>query len=869
MAACACVPVALFCVLCAWNDVYPLGGRTFLEDDLLYQYIDFFAWFRRVLTGDGTLFYTFSQTLGNGAWSQYSYYLGSPLNVLVVLFDPGRLTDAVVTICAIKLVLMQLLWGVFLRVRLRLERWDAFVLALALTWCGWVATDLMNPLWLDMWYLLPMVMLGCWRLVREGKPGLLVGTSACSIMFCWYMGYMTCLFAVCYVLFEAFVAHVENPSLDARFFVRRGLTFAASMVVALMLSAWTFLPTVLSMMGSGRTWEVLEPLELRCGVLDLISSFFVGTYRFGQTPQVFVATLPLVLFGAYLLDRRVDVRVRVATLALLLVGCASVMLAVAEFVWCGFRVPYGFYSRTAFLVPAVLVWGAGRELALIRAEGIRRTFVVAVAVALVACVAVCAWRDKFAESVDAIASLVAIGLTCALLLAWQRACRDQAGMLVRVAFVALAAFVCFELARSGHLQWNTRYRGSFQQQQNAYMDDAILQHDALRDLDDGVWRADKTYTRASTIALNEGLARGYRALSSYTSTMDMRAVDLLAALGYGKPGVFNLCYGAPIEPSDSLLGIRYVFADGVPPALLDEVPISPTRSGGTVYRNPRALPLGYGASEHALAAQVTKNNPFEAQNDLLSAMLGREVRVYEPLVAKQEDAGEQVRSWAVDVPAGMLGYAYATGADLAEQDEIGWLATEGGAIAQQGNRFSHHVMELGDVAKTNRTRRAWLAATRSLAEQSLGLDDQHEEDEDDEAALDPATSCIFYGLDVDACDRALDELRRHVFEPTRFEDGFVAGTYEAEADGWLLMTFPTDPGWQTCVNDARVQTRDALGGAFTAIPVAAGTNRIEMRFVPRGFVAGCVCSVVACGATAAAAFVRARRARLAALLAKR
>ena len=119
MLACVCVPVVLLCAVCAWSGVYPFGDESFLDDDLLYQYIDFFSWFRRVLTGDGSLFYSFSQTLGVNTWNQYSYYLGSPLNLLVVLFDPSRLTDAVFLICAIKLSLMQLSWGVFLRRRQR------------------------------------------------------------------------------------------------------------------------------------------------------------------------------------------------------------------------------------------------------------------------------------------------------------------------------------------------------------------------------------------------------------------------------------------------------------------------------------------------------------------------------------------------------------------------------------------------------------------------------------------------------------------------------------------------------------------------------------------------------------------------------
>lgn len=48
-AACFTYSVALFVALAAAGHVYPFGDNSFLTNDLKYQYIDFFAWFRRVL----------------------------------------------------------------------------------------------------------------------------------------------------------------------------------------------------------------------------------------------------------------------------------------------------------------------------------------------------------------------------------------------------------------------------------------------------------------------------------------------------------------------------------------------------------------------------------------------------------------------------------------------------------------------------------------------------------------------------------------------------------------------------------------------------------------------------------------------------
>ena len=67
-AACFTFSIALFVALAIAGHVYPFGDNSFLTNDLKYQYIDFFAWFRRVLLGEANLRYSFSQGLGMNTW---------------------------------------------------------------------------------------------------------------------------------------------------------------------------------------------------------------------------------------------------------------------------------------------------------------------------------------------------------------------------------------------------------------------------------------------------------------------------------------------------------------------------------------------------------------------------------------------------------------------------------------------------------------------------------------------------------------------------------------------------------------------------------------------------------------------------------
>ena len=93
--------IGVLIVSCAWSGIYPFGDRSFLTEDLMFQYVDFFTWFQNVLLGEGSLFYSTSQALGNNTWGLYSYYLGSPLNFLIVFFEQDAITEFVFFVTAL------------------------------------------------------------------------------------------------------------------------------------------------------------------------------------------------------------------------------------------------------------------------------------------------------------------------------------------------------------------------------------------------------------------------------------------------------------------------------------------------------------------------------------------------------------------------------------------------------------------------------------------------------------------------------------------------------------------------------------------------------------------------------------------------
>ena len=64
----------------------PFGNNSLACMDAHWQYLDFFAYLKDVIQGKNSVFYSLTNTLGGAGLGVYSYYLASPLNLLVVFF---------------------------------------------------------------------------------------------------------------------------------------------------------------------------------------------------------------------------------------------------------------------------------------------------------------------------------------------------------------------------------------------------------------------------------------------------------------------------------------------------------------------------------------------------------------------------------------------------------------------------------------------------------------------------------------------------------------------------------------------------------------------------------------------------------------
>ena len=478
---------ALFALLLAWGGVYPFGPESFLTEDLKYQYIDFFTWYRSVLLGEESLLYTFGTSLGSDTWALFSYYLASPFNLLVVFFDEQHLTEfaLLVTVLKIGCIQMSTMW--FLRRRFKLHHGWALALALCFSWSLWMATQLRNPIWLDAFILLPPMLALGHEYIRSGAWRPLLVLMCLDVIICWYMAYMTILFLSLSLVAEMVLFVLGEGPIGARYVVRRVLGYLGICALALLLSAFTFVPTVVQMMGA----EPSKPLVglVTCHAGPLLSGLSFGSWALDRSPQVGVASLVSVLAVAFLVSRSHCGKEKWAVLALPLVALAGTTSTVLQYVWCGFRVPSGFYSRVAVFFVLSCIWMAGfaaKDLQEKRLEA--RALVAGGAVAL-ALPAIALAAGRYSDLRVAVLGMAVAAAVAVLLVVYLKA---TSPLRASTALLLAVLVVCAELTVNDHLAWNQLYTGYPQQLHEEYLEDSASQLEALQAYDGSVYRYDKT-----------------------------------------------------------------------------------------------------------------------------------------------------------------------------------------------------------------------------------------------------------------------------------------------------------------------------------------------------------------------------------------
>lgn len=881
-------PLLAFVVLCAAfavRGIYPFGQTSVALWDMDIQYVGLFGWLSNVMHGQGSLFYSFSQGMGEGTAATVAYYLASPFNLLARFFQPEDAPQLMSWLTLLKLSCAALSCYAFFRLRHRPGTVHV-LLAVAYALCGYAVAECSNIMWLDGVIMLPLVALGTWRLVRRGTCLTLFVSVAAAVTFNWYTGYMDCVFSVLYFL----VCWLDLSRGERR--VRVGGRYALTMLLGVGASLVMFLPAVLGLLatkeGGGSLLENVAHLRFSYNPSNLLASFALTatpSSDWDRMAPLYTSALAVVLAVSLLLNRGVPRRRRVLAAGLLAFMAVSVCVFPLDVMWSGFKPATSYFFRYAYVVSfaVVLVAAQGAEaLGGLEVCDRLRTLLVA---ALLACLGIgLAVMNVKLYTRQSPVGMGALLATFALLVGFAllacaaagprrgpaRVALAVTGVLLAVEQGANAASVFSHYTRSVD-DWGT------------YVSELSSTYDQMEREDDGLRVAQTDFSfrgeGANHATTTESFLMGASGLSEYTSTMGSPMVDLLTRLGYsGTNEIFGYYDNVPMTPTDALLGVDYTISRVQPPLTELVGAVDVPYPGYSLWRSTVDLPAAYGIAagagdvtwpevvfdnQDAFAIKDIQDewrgfslvkDPFANQEAMLANMTGQDASgLYaDAQVSELTDATTtDSRTWTVTISQDGPTYLHVPIMSTLRQHCM--VSVDGTDVQSVGNNFDNGVIYLGehtagqvlqvtvrltpDVTGTQTVNGTLAGGLDGVAEQIL-------------AGSSSSDLLVVRTLDVSRFLELRGALDDDATSVESFEDGHVSLSFSAEKDETLLTVIPYDTGWHVTIDGEPAEVRKLYEG-LCGVDVSAGEHQVEFTYETPGLAAGAVASVASVAAFAA------------------
>ena len=800
--------VFALCWLIFWlKDYAPFGTGILATQDAYIQYVDFFAYYRDLFTGKNSLLYTLSDTLGGDTLSLFSYYLGSPLNLLTLLFPKWEIFSAFHLLLSLKLSACAFTMAYFLKERFpKLSELFVVLLSLCYGLMQYNIAQSSNIMWLDGVYMLPLVILGVHRVFSQQKILLISVTAGLCILFTWYAAGIVCLFSIVWFAYEGALLLARGGK--RKEFGCCLLRYAAGMVIAVLLSGILFLPSVYSQLATGKGLIPIGGMEdLGSDLLSVIRNYHLGGLSDLGSPSLFCGSLPLIGCIAYFFTGTIPRKQRLITLGLLGFMVAIYFWDPLYLLFSLLRYALSYYYRYSFITIFTIICIA----ACFYSAADKRTLKIALMCALgfLAVFLLLELTDRRITNSRLVGTVAAIAGCGGLLFLLGHFHRGK-----KLLSLLLAGLVCAELGMNAMLV-NTGYHNYLDEFQWGYQEKQQSLIDSIRAEDPDIYRITQNVYRYA-LSFNESMAYGFASNTGYTSSPDNSQMEFLERLGYRAEADCMTIANTTVLAADSLLGTKYILSDRQIPGLqrLDRFG---TVNGMAVYRNPYCLPMAFAVDSYTPAEET--DDPFAYHEALFSALYGSKVSLYRPVEIHTQTQDHTV-TYTLTLPQGNFAL-YGNIPFIYGGNYL--LDVNGAYTAGYGGWRSMSAFYIP-------TQHGDLTATVSV-----GTDEYQQFGQPQ-----------FYALDLDALEKVTEALSQNVIAVDGLGTPAMSFRVERDASGYAFLSIPVAEGWRIRVNGKTVEPL-ALGDCLTVLPLEAGSNEISMDYHIPMLDMGIGCSVLGIG----------------------
>ena len=801
-----------------WNsDTSPLLGDGF------HQYVIFDLNLRNILHGSDSLFYTFTSGLGLNFYALSSYYLGSFLSPLVYFFDVSSMPNAVYLSTLLKFGLIGLstffsLSKIFKNIPAPLR----LALSTSYALMSFTVSQLEIKTWLDVFILIPLILTGLHLLITE-KKRILYFTSL-SILFIqnYYFGYMTALFLV--------VWYFCQLSWDFKSRKYSFLDFFLTSLLAGLTSFIMTLPTLFDLRTHGEKLTAITKIKTDASwYLDLFAKQFIGAFdttKYGSIPMIFVGLLSFILTIVFFTLKSIKFHVKLCYATLLIIIIASFYLEALDLFWQGMHAPNMFLHRYAWIFSTLLIYISAEVLN--RVKDIKLWNVLfSITLLLSGYLATIYFKNhySFLTKLNILLTLEFLVVYLLLLLALIKKLISPKifSILILIFTISEISFNASSQLNGITKEWGFASRSTYDKDIPSM--EAILEY--TKQQPDTFTRTEKLQTQTG----NDSMKFNYNGISQFSSVRNRSASTTLDKLGFKSSGTnLNLRYANNTIIADSLFGISYNISETYP----DKYGFHPSyqKDNLTLYKNQFALPIAF--ATQSLYKDVTFNDhTLDNQTQFLNQIAGLNEEYFYPINHHTDSGDSVVNLNGTDTEDATISYSI----EVPDNSQV--------YLSMTKLNFSNDKKKQVDIIvngekKSFTTDNAFTFFNLGYAEHKQTFDIQIKFPGNAQVSFESPT---FYRLDTKKYTEAIRKIKENPVEVSSYKNK-VTVNYKVKNETSIFFTIPYDQGWSAYQNGKKLQIQQAQTG-FMKIDVPEGEGTITLSFIPKGFVAGASCSLIA------------------------
>ena len=804
------VPILIMLISCIVNKTYPFGKEILPKYDGYYQYAGFTSYYKNVLLGNESLFYSFKGLLGYNFYATSIYYMFNPTNLLCIFSTSENILEYYTFIILLRIGLSGFTMCKYLKYKFKNQsnlRYIIFSISYALM--AYNVCYFFNYMYFDTVVLFPIVILGLDKLIYERKNRLYIISLTLSIISNFYIGYMVCIFSLLYFIYNIFIYKLDKDIIKD--FIISSLLSGFMCMIIIIPEASELLKGKALLYASSKA----EYFKFNMNFLNIFYKFLPGStsnydLEYGMV-NIYVSLFVIILVIKYFFNKKISKKERITTLIFILFFLLSISFNLLDFVWQLFQRPIWYPNRYIFTFSFFLITIAMKEITNITYKtNIKENLIIIISFILLTLYSIISLKIHN-DNLKIISYI--LGIILILQYTFFLNNKNAKYLLVMLFFIEVTTNAIFTLKIMGKTTTMTQYKT------NEEINEKAVKHiKEIENKDNNFYRMELS---TSTVHNSPSLLN-YNGINHFNSVKNAKTLNFLNKFNYQVTDDTSVEFNNYNPYLTSLLGIKYI--NGSKDEMYYE---NVYNENSYMYLNKDALSLGYMIYNKKFKES---NSSYQNTENLINSMLNTDIKRYkvidnfngEDTEIKEIDNKKYVIS-KTSIKIEMEDKA-SNSMFLIPSRNITFVANYSifindeeikDAVIKQSPIF----VNKGDTYK--------IIIKSNLSKTELN-------------------SLKWYQIDYDKYIETINELKKNEFNITKYnKDNHIEGNIDVNNDkNVLLLTIPYDKGWNIYVDDNKINY-DICFDSFICLDLDKGKHNIKMNYVPSGFIVGLIISSLA------------------------